>query len=202
MQWVLSILMLSTLVHAETNWDWSQSVAYQENHDPSVVWLTDGRKLKVIFAGIPWKTVHDWTKGRSLLLAYNPESGVVIFDSGSGKSIPVLSGMEKHPIELLSEKCLKDNSTTMGMVECFGKERDRWNKEMNRAYKALRETLNDKQRKAVEESQGQWLKYRDSQIDAIYAVNDREGTIWRVVSAEQAMKVVREQAERLNSMME
>ena len=202
MGWLLSVLMLSTLAHAETKWDWSQSVNYQENHDPSVIWLTDGRKLHVNYTAIPWKTVSGWSKGRSLLLAYQPESGLVLMDPESGKAIPVFNGMGKHPIELLTEKCVQENQTTQGMVVCYGKGRDRWTQELDRSYKALLATLDDAQKKAVTESQQQWLKFRDAQVDAIYAVNNKQGTIWRIVSVQQALQVVREQAERLNSQLD
>lgn len=198
MKILLSVLMLSIPAQAQTTWDWSQSATYQENHDPGVIWLTEGQKLKVEYTNISWKTVDGWTKGRPLLLAYRPETGAVLADPESGKAIPVLRGMEKHPIELPAEACVEKDSTTRGMVECYAQERRRWDQEMNRAYTALLGSLDATQKKAVTQSQRQWLKFRDAQFAAIAAVNNRQGTIWSIVAAEQAMRLVREQAERLN----
>ncbi len=200
MEIILSVLMLSIPAKAQTKWDWSQSVTYQENHDPGVIWLGDGRKLKVSFTDISWKTVAGWSKGRSLLLAYRPETGAVLFDPESGKAIPVLRGPEKHPIDILTDACVAQNSTTIGIGHCYVEGRGRWDREMNRAYEALMGTLNEAQKKAVKQSQRQWVKFRDSQFAAISAVNTRQGTIWSIIGAEQMLQVVREQAERLNNL--
>jgi len=199
--WVC-VLMLAAPAFAESKWDWSQDVSYQENHDPSVVWLSDGRRLKVSYAAVPWKTVAGWSKGRALLLAYRPESGVVLVDAESGGVLPVLRGLEKNPIELLTEQCVKENPSTMGAVECYGKGTERWDQELNRAYQALLGALDDEGKKAATKAQQEWVRFRDAQFAAIASVNNRQGTVWRIVSAEQRMKVVREQAERLNDQLD
>lgn len=198
MKFLFSVLMLAASAQAQTKWDWSQSVTYEENHDPGAIWLTDGRKLKVEYTDISWKTVSGWAKGHPLLLAYQPETGAVLVDTESGKSIPVLRGMEKHPIEILTKACAQKEPTTRGMVECYGQGTQRWDREMNRAYAALLGTLDGAQKKAVTRSQRQWVKFRDAQFDAISAVNNRQGTIWNIIAAEQGMQLVREQAQRLN----
>ena len=198
MGWLLSVLLFATAAQAQVKWDWSQSVNFQADHDPSVIWLTDGRRLKVHYGEIPWETVYHWSNGRALLLAYRPESGVVLVDLESGKTIPVLRGMDKAPIEILTEKCIRDASTTMGIFECDVKGRDRWEQEVNRAYEALLGTLDDAQKNAVKDAQLEWTKFRDAQSFAFAAVNHHTGSIWRGVSAEQERRLVREQAERLN----
>jgi uncharacterized protein YecT (DUF1311 family) len=198
MGWLLSVLLLSTPAQAQVGWDWSQRVNFQEDHDPSVIWLADGRRLKVYYGEIPWETVSHWSKGRALLLAYRPESGVVLVDLMSGKTISVLRGMDKPPIELLTEKCIRDHSTTQGIAACFAAGRERWEREMNRAYEVLLGILDDAQRKPVKDAQQEWAKFREAQTAAIAAVNQHTGSIWRGVSAEQEMQLIREQAERLN----
>jgi uncharacterized protein YecT (DUF1311 family) len=202
MGWLLCVLLLSTPAHAKTKWDWSQNVGFQEDHDPAMIVLTDGRQLKVHYTTILWETVHGWAKERPLQLAYKPETGLVLIDVESGKALPVLRGLEKHPIELLTEKCLQENPSTVGMIGCYGKARDRWGQEMDRAYNALLATLNDPQSQAVRQSQQQWLRFKDSQITAIFSVNSRQGTVWSIISTQQVTQLVKEQAERLNSQLD
>jgi uncharacterized protein YecT (DUF1311 family) len=196
--WLLFILLLPTVVLADVKWDWSESVEYQENHDPSMIWLTDGRKIRVEYSKIPWEAVEKWPRGKAVVLGYQPEVGVVLFDPESQKSIPILSGLQKHPIDLITEKCLEDNQSTQGMVECYDGGYGLWDKELNRSYSGLMASLNDEQRKAVQEAQRQWLKFRDAQIIAIGAISNRDGTIGRIVSAEHVMNLIKEQAQRLN----
>jgi uncharacterized protein YecT (DUF1311 family) len=197
-KWFFFLFLCPSVVLAGEQWDWSERVQYQENHDPSMVWLTDGRKIQVEYSAIPWQTVDKWPRGNPLLLRYNAESGVVLFDPDSQKALPVLRGLDKHPIDLIVGKCLGQNDSTTGMVDCYGRGHDLWDKELNRSYKALIESLGDDQKKKVKEAQQQWLQFRDAQIAAIGAIyHGREGTLWRIVAAEQFMNVVKEQAQRL-----
>ncbi len=55
-------------------WEWSENIKYQENHDPSQVWLADGRKLSVDYGPIPWEVVDLWPRSKDLILGYSKET--------------------------------------------------------------------------------------------------------------------------------
>ena len=197
---VLILLVLLFPAQRTEPWTWSQRVEYQENHDPSMVWLRDGRKLQVEFSVIPWKIVNKWPAGKALELVYDAELGLRLVDPETKKFLPVLGGLERHPIDLALAACLEKNGTTTGMVDCYGEAEGRWDQELNRAYCTLLAPLDEQSKRKVQEAQRAWLSFRDGQLSAISAVyGAREGTVWRVVAARQSMEVVREQALRLAS---
>lgn len=191
-------LLVSTLAHAEPRWDWSEPVRYQENNDPALVTLADGREVQVGYTGIPWDVVNTWERGRSLILGYAAGSGVVLFDPASGKSIPVLYGLgERHPIDLLVRRCLDLDETTPATIGCHVMGREHWDKELNRVYAALLASLDEDHRGPVRASQRQWLKFRDAEFAALDAVYDRDGTQWRIVGSKRRTELVRERAQTL-----
>lgn len=197
------VLTLALLFFAQPAqpWTWSQPVVYQEYHDPSFVWLRDGRKLQVDFsAAVPWAAVNKWPAGKPLELVYDTESGLRLVDPESKTPLPVVAGLEKHPIDLALEACLQKDDTTAGMSECYAEAESRWDQELNRAYRALLAPLDEQSRKKVQDAQRAWLSFRDGQLSAISSIyGARQGTIWHITAARQSMEVVREQALRLGS---
>jgi uncharacterized protein YecT (DUF1311 family) len=150
------------------------------------------RKLQVQFSAIPWEAVNKWPAGKALELVYDGEFGLRLFDPESKKDLPVLGGLEKHPIDLELAACLEKNDSTMGMVECYGEAESRWEQELNRAYRALLAPLDEQPKRRVQEAQRAWLGFRDGELSAISSVySAREATIWRIVAARQSMEVVR-----------
>lgn len=196
---IFLLILFSTSVFAQGKWDYREDVKYSENHDPSMVWLADGRKLEVIYGSIPWEEVQTWSKGRMLILGYRIGVGTVLYDVETKKELPVVSGMDKHPLDLLLERCLEENWTTRGMIECYGNANNSWDLELNAHYKRLMATLNSEQKASLRKSQIAWIKFKDAQLESIGAIYDRDGTMWGIVRSQQAMSVTRDQALRLNS---
>lgn len=193
------LTLLSGTALAQSSWDYRESVEYLANGDPSRVWLADGRKIEVIYEAIPWEEVDSWPEGKPLILGYRTGVGTLLHDPKTGKEIPVVSGLAQHPLDLILDQCLDENWTTLGMIECYGVAQTRWDAELNAHYQRLMNTLNPGQQALLKQSQRAWIAFRDAQLASIHAVYDRDGTIWRIVQAQQAMKVTREQALRLNS---
>lgn len=192
-------LLLSTLAHAEPHWDWSEPVQYQENNDPALVTLTDGREVRVDYAGIPWEVVNTWERGRPLILGYQAGAGVVLFDPPSGKSIPVQYGLgNRHPIDLLVRRCLDRDETTSATIGCYVMGREHWDKELNRVYAAVLASLDERHREPVRASQRQWLKFRDAEFAALDAIYDRDGTQWRIIGSKRRTELVRERVQTLS----
>jgi uncharacterized protein YecT (DUF1311 family) len=197
----VSLLLCSTARAAEP-WSWSQPVQYQENHDPSMIWLSDGRKLTVEYKAVPWNEVDRWPRGKALLLIYDSNSGPYLFDRQIKKALPILDGLDKHPIDIALDDCLRKDETTAGRVGCYGRAEARWDAEVERAYQKLLSSLDPARQAGVREAQQSWVTFRDAQIAAIYAVNGpRDGTIWKVTGARQAARIAREQAQRLAGLM-
>ena len=192
------LLLASTFAQAEPAWDWSEAVRYQENHDPGLITLTDGREVHVEYAGIPWEVVNAWQSGKPLVLGYKMGAGVVLFDPASEKSIPVLHGLgDRHPIDLIVARCRERDETTSASANCYVMGRDHWDKELNRAYAVLLASLDEPHREPVRVSQRQWLKFRDAELAALGHIYDRSGTMWLIVCAARRMELIRERALRM-----
>lgn len=195
----LFVLFLSVCVHAE-QWDYQERVQYQENHDPSVIWLQDGRKLSVNYDAISWEEVDAWPANKTITLGYRVGLGTVLFDPVSKKQIHVIAGLDKHPLDTLTEQCLEKAYSTLDMAQCYQSARINWDKELNAHYARLMSMLNKEDKGLLEDSQRAWVLFRDAQVKSIRAVYDRDGSVWGLVIAEKEIELTKEQALRLNAL--
>lgn len=181
-------------------WEHREAVRYQENHDPSMVWLVDGRKLQVHYANPSWEEVEKWAKGRPLTLLYTAEGGLQLVDDATGKRLRVLSGMD-HPLDKLLEQNLKKEGSTMGMSACYSQAAGQWQLEMDRTLKELRAALPAKESRAVQAAQDAWVKFRDAERKAINAIHSREdtGTLSVIQAASDHLGVIRDRTLTLRS---
>jgi uncharacterized protein YecT (DUF1311 family) len=179
---------------------YTADVQFEIFHEPGWVMLHDGQNLRVGLGkvgGLTKSDVQKWFDGRRLLIIFSAEEGPGLLDPESLKSAPILDGLKEHPIDLMADKCfVSDAQTTLEMATCYTKGLALWDQELNRYYKDLMESLNPEQKQAVQAAQRAWLQYRDAEGAAFGAV-DNEGTLSRVSRASEAMRLTREQAERL-----
>ncbi|WP_338845176.1 lysozyme inhibitor LprI family protein [Massilia sp. W12] len=189
---------------AQEQWEYHETVHYQENHDPQMVWLKDGRQLQVVYGTeISWEAVESWRPGRPLALLWSAQRGLALQDTASGKWITVLNGWQIHPIEKMREQCLNKNPVTMGLAECYLTEAAHWDRMSNWAYKRLQARLKPESRRALQQSQREWLKFREAQVRSIQAVyREREGSITQIHYAQRVRQVSKDQALLLNSLLE
>jgi len=82
--------------------------------------------------------------------------------------------VSEHPIDSRLKRCVDKESTTSQHKLCISKAYEEWDKELNRAYKLLTAKLNANTKKVIRDSQRQWIKYRDAQINAINEIYDGE----------------------------
>ena len=75
-----------------------------------------------------------------------------------------------------------------------------WDKELNRFYGELMNTLNSDQKQALQAAQREWIKYRDAQKAAIVAIYN-EGTISRIEQAMAINDLAKEQAQKLGQFL-
>lgn len=194
-------ILFSFNVFAQAELDYKELVYYKENHDPLIIYLEDGRKLEVDFESIPWEEVNSWPAGKEINFGYTIGKGAILQDPVTGRTMNVLAGLEKHPLDLILDKCLKEDYSTQGMVECFANANSNWDQELNAKYNKLIAILNEDAKSAVRDSQRKWIIFRDAQIAAINSVYDLEGTMWRVGKMKRIMEVTKDQALRLNSLL-
>jgi uncharacterized protein YecT (DUF1311 family) len=105
---------------------------------------------------------------------------------------------EKHAIDAWLEEAYAREETTAGQRDVIEQAREMWDHEMNRAYKKLMSRLPPKQQAALKKSQGNWLKFRDSEWEVIGSVvAGKEGTMWQLTATEKGMEFVRQRALQL-----
>ena len=108
---------------------------------------------------------------------------------------------KKHPIDVELQKCLdtKENYTTLAMTECIVKAADSWDIELNKNYKILLGLLTEEQKEKLKESQRQWIKYRDNELDFSRSFyTQMQGTMWIPVAARTRLNLTKQRAEELS----
>jgi uncharacterized protein YecT (DUF1311 family) len=104
---------------------------------------------------------------------------------------------DKHPIDIKREQCheIDSNQTTYGMMQCETVAREEWDKEMNKYYKLLMDTLTIEEKEKLKIAQRQWLDFRDRELDFSGTMYyNMQGTMWRVVAAGRSCDIVKERA--------
>lgn len=181
---LLLALALGPMNISGAGWLVTETVQYQENHDPWMVWLVDGRKLQVEYTNIEWEEVEQWAKGRKLKIAFSKQTGAVLVDDDSGRHIPITSGLNPHPLDRLLKRKLDRAISTVDMVAAHREIDCYWQAEIERAYRVLESTLPAELRASVKDARKAWGAFRKKQVDLLgkmYAA--RDGTMWRIVLA-------------------
>lgn len=88
------------------------------------------------------------------------------------------------------------NETTVGMVYCAAEAESRWDAEMNKYYKLLQKTLRPDEMAKLKASQIKWLEFRDAEFSTANKIyDDMQGTMWRIVSVDTDMEIVKQSKE-------
>jgi uncharacterized protein YecT (DUF1311 family) len=74
--------------------------------------------------------------------------------------------------------CMRKAVSTLDMLECAGKETDRWDARLNRAYQSRMASLNDRQRRALKQAEKAWILFREADCAAYQ--DEEWGTISRI----------------------
>ena len=184
----------------------SSTVVYKENHDPGMIWLTDGQEIEVEYGVISWEEVEKWKPGRKLHISYSLKSGAVLQDSVTEKFIPILSGLHKHPIDILEEKATVDQGT-IGIVERRIGIAKMWNHEIDRLLKLIytnkiNRRFTEEELIILRESQQKWVDYRNSQKKAVGTYFSKyDGTYWYIKSASMMLNINKRRAECLSEFL-
>jgi uncharacterized protein YecT (DUF1311 family) len=76
------------------------------------------------------------------------------------------------------ESCIRKAASTLDMIDCAGRESDRWDARLNRAYQARIASFNDRQRGALKRAQKAWMAFRDA--DCAAYEDDDWGTVSKI----------------------
>lgn len=107
---------------------------------------------------------------------------------------------KKHPIDIELQKCLdsKENYTTKSMTECIIVATESWDKELNKNYKVLLALLTEEQKEKLKESQRQWIKFRDTELEFSRSFySQMQGTMWISIAAQTKLDLTRKRANEL-----
>lgn len=83
--------------------------------------------------------------------------------------------------------------TTMGMMDCAGRERALWDERLNGAYAALRGKASPTQATALQQAQRAWMAYRDARC-GFEATRYEGGSLAGVVAGNCFLQVTAERA--------
>lgn len=109
----------------------------------------------------------------------------------------------EHPIEQALQDCLEKDSSTHGMIGCFDKASESWDKELNRVYKKLMELLDEKEQAQLKASEKKWVEYRDAELKVLGSVYDKmEGTMYQPMRVAAAMKLTEDRAMQLKGYLD
>jgi uncharacterized protein YecT (DUF1311 family) len=88
---------------------------------------------------------------------------------------------DKPPAAGSDDKTEACDGGTVQMMECLGKQRDAWDKELNKLYRAALADAHPEQRAALRTAQRAWLKFRDANCN-YYLLG--EGSIAKISAAQ------------------
>lgn len=187
-------------------WIYAEPVTYRENHDPFDIYLTDGRDLRVSYGTVTWQEVQGWKPGRKLTLAYSAMIGCALVDSETLAQLPVIGGWDnRHPLDLLLRQNLELACTTVDIVEAYDASVEHWQAETDRLYRLYLESgkVPADAKDAIRTEHATWEMFREAHalaLDRFYSVPD--GTMWEIKCNEEYHAFIRDQARRLQDMIE
>jgi uncharacterized protein YecT (DUF1311 family) len=103
-----------------------------------------------------------------------------------------------HPLDGEIEKCMNDDPSTQGTIQCANMGKKKWDGELNRAYNELMKLLPKEGQALLRTAQRAWIPWRESEYKLLGGVyltiynNLDGGTMWLVANAIAEMDVVRE----------
>jgi uncharacterized protein YecT (DUF1311 family) len=136
-----------------------------------------------------------------------------LFVSAACLSFPIASARAANPEatatptpDPVEEKvnALRDKAkSTADMVEAEDEGVKLWDKELNRVYGELLQQLPKEDKSALKDSQQEWIKFRDRNLQLIQVVyGNAEGTMYHVFAARAALEVVKSRVLDLRSYLD
>jgi len=175
-----------------------------DTYDPGYVKITlsDGTIVNAKYRDIAFNTLYDWaeSKSKNVLVSYSMQDGCQVKDIKSNKTFSLYGVGVNVFIDRSTDACIQaGNHTTLAMRMCTDYSYYIWDAVLNRTYKALGGNNNEELKKA----QLKWIMYRDQQQKVILnEYSEKEGTIWPYILLTQRVKIIKNQTELLQSILE
>ena len=183
----------------------SSTVEFKENHDPSMIWFTDGQKIQVEYGAISFEEVEQWKSGRKLHILYSLKTGVVLQDSVTGKVIPIFAGLNEHPVDILETKAMQHS--TMGAAASLNEISKVWNHEIDRLLaliytNKIPRKFTEEELMTLKQSQQKWVDYRKSQRKAVATYFSKSsGTFLIIKTAYMMLNINKRRADCLSEFL-
>ncbi|MFD0976778.1 lysozyme inhibitor LprI family protein [Salinimicrobium gaetbulicola] len=100
------------------------------------------------------------------------------------------------------QDCLdsSENYSTKRMTDCVNTATEKWDAELNKAYKELLDLLMAEQKEKLKISQREWIEFRDKEIEfSNQLYYDLEGTMWIPVAAQTKLDLTKKRTIELES---
>ena len=144
-------------------------------------------------SSITYKNASQWETGRTLNIAYSTKTGAVLLDPATGQFIEIISGLQKHPLDIIQEQgagCTADTVATIADVANL------WQAEIQRIYARLRREF-PQNSAAFDHAEAQWHKHCQADHAARYITFNKQGSIHSISSAYSYIELYRNHALRL-----
>lgn len=106
-----------------------------------------------------------------------------------------ISAEKVYDIDTELSQCMDANPSTTGMLNCVSDAYKKWDIELNRNYKLLRQILGEEDKEMLMASQKAWIAYRDTEFRTIHAVfGNKDGTMYIPMAAHSRVEIVKKRA--------
>lgn len=109
-----------------------------------------------------------------------------------------------HKIDLELKNCLaaEENKSTAAMSQCLNDALAEWDLELNATYKLLQTKLDSKAEQKLKDSQRQWIKFKQKEVELINATyGNANGTMWQVIKMDKILEITRNRTQKLQLLL-
>lgn len=109
-----------------------------------------------------------------------------------------------HKIDLELKNCLaaEENKSTVAMSQCLNDALAEWDLELNATYKLLQTKLDSKAEQKLKDSQRQWIKFKQKEVELINATYGKaNGTMWQVIKMDKILEITRNRTQKLQLLL-
>lgn len=109
----------------------------------------------------------------------------------------------RHPVDAWLAACMEKDPSTLGMSRCLGQAYEKWDAELNRAYRELSARLAEGLRPSLREAQRAWVDFRDGELAWLAAFyGGLDGSMYRSMLAADRVELVRKRVLELTSFLD
>jgi uncharacterized protein YeaO (DUF488 family) len=197
---------------AASEWLYSTELKFISNHDvariklegldpidlDNVIYHADPSSSHPLFSdsrSLTYDDVNQWQSGRIINIAYSSTCGTVLLDPASGKYIEIINGLEAHPIEMIYQQMM-GNESTLKQVLAANEAIKLWKLEIARTYERLRLEF-PHNATAFDTAEQQWHQHCEADLAAMSSATSNEGTIHSIISATDRISLHRNHALRI-----